>query len=420
MNRPLSNTLVVLMLTCGGAIGRAADPDPPPPPSTASPAPLLAPQGCPTPLPPLAVVPPGPPTGPWASLVALHNSYVLHTDTFNPGHEPLPECCIHVFADAGIYFLQPYFESNPVSTFTNHALTGAFVPVTTTRTDEFDPDPAFAPRVELGVMGENGLGTRVSWWQLEDATRSRPKADTDKTGATLIGSAPVAGVPGFTTPSAAALKFKVFNDNLRFDSHLKTTVVDWEAFQQLRTDTWTLILAGGLRYTYLSEDYRATRFNNGSGKSGTTKVTVLEDADVVAEGHSFAGVGPTVSLDASRPIGTLGFGLYGTVRSSVVLGTGKIQSYQTSQTDVVPASNPSGKPLLFTNLVFQNDGTERDDVLPITEVELGGQWAYRFRRLGVFTRVGLVGQAWLGAGNATTESGNLGFLGLTVTGGVDW
>jgi hypothetical protein len=352
--------------------------------------------------------------------VALHNSYVQQYDALDFYHLSLPECSLHVFADGGFYFLEPHFESNPVSTFTGRALTGEFVPVTATRTDEFDYDAAFAPRVQVGVLGNGGLGMRVGWWQFDDAARSRPIVDTDHSGRTVIGSAPVAGVPGFTSPSAAALKFGVFKEDVRFDTHLKLTVVDWEAFQEVRSDAWAFLLSGGLRYSYLSQDYTATRFNTGSGKSGSTKVTVLEDTDVVAAGHSFAGVGPTVSFDASRSIGTLGFGLYGTVRATALLGTGKFQSFQISQTDVVRTSAPSAAPVSFTNLIFLNDGTEREDVLPVTEVELGGQWAYRFRSLGVFTRVGLVGQAWLGAGNATTETGNLGFLGLTLTGGVDW
>jgi hypothetical protein len=398
---------VVLVLLLGAVLrGHAAEPPCPEPAQ---------------PLPPLAVQPPEQPSGLWQNLVVLHNAYAWHFDGLDLWHEPPPECCLHVFADAGFYFLQPYFESNPVSTFTGHIFTDASIPTTTTRTDEFEYDAGFSPRAEVGVVGNNGFGIRVGWWQFDQVARSRPTTDKDKTGSTLIGSAPVLGVPGFTSPSAAALKFGVFNETLRFATHLKTTVVDTEAVQQTQADVWTLLFSGGVRYTYLSEDYSATRFNAaGSGKSGKTKVFLIEDSDIVAEGHSFAGVGPTVAIDASRPIGTLGFALYGVARTSLLFGTGKIQSYESSRTDVIGSGGVKAKPVAYTNLLFLNDGTERDDLLPVGEVEVGGQWARRLGRVGVFVRVGLVGQAWWGAGNATSENGNLGLFGMTLAGGFDY
>jgi hypothetical protein len=58
------------------------------------------------------------------------------------------------------------------------------------------------------------------------------------------------------------------------------------------------------------------------------------------------------------------------------------------------------------------------DVIPVGELELGVGMRRPLGRTVLLFRMGVVGQAWWGAGNATGESGDLGFLGGVFRGGI--
>ena len=59
--------------------------------------------------------------------------------------------------------------------------------------------------------------------------------------------------------------------------------------------------------------------------------------------------------------------------------------------------------------------TSRHDVLPIGEVQMGVDYKTRPLRFGqLFFRSALEGQLWSGVGNASSEDGDLGFVGLTA------
>ena len=74
----------------------------------------------------------------------------------------------------------------------------------------------------------------------------------------------------------------------------------------------------------------------------------------------------------------------------------------------------------FASGTFTADETSHHDVHPVEELEVGVEWAATFRHFGAFVRTGLVGQIWFDSGNATDDSGNLGFFGLALTGGLDF
>jgi hypothetical protein len=65
--------------------------------------------------------------------------------------------------------------------------------------------------------------------------------------------------------------------------------------------------------------------------------------------------------------------------------------------------------------------TERDDLLPVAEMQVGFQWTPP--TCGVwcpYLHLAMEGQLWNGAGNASSEDGNLGFYGLNLALGLDW
>ena len=68
---------------------------------------------------------------------------------------------------------------------------------------------------------------------------------------------------------------------------------------------------------------------------------------------------------------------------------------------------------------FTQHTTDRHDLLPIGELQIGCDWKGPCPQFGQFLlRNALEGQVWSGVGNGSSEDGDLGVLGLTVGGGI--
>ena len=93
----------------------------------------------------------------------------------------------------------------------------------------------FAPRVTLGAVTDDGLGFRVSWWWLDEGSAAPPTGGGNGTSST-IRSAPILGIPGFTSSGPVAQQLKVFNDKVGASNHLQVQVWDAEAFRDFRAD----------------------------------------------------------------------------------------------------------------------------------------------------------------------------------------
>jgi hypothetical protein len=65
--------------------------------------------------------------------------------------------------------------------------------------------------------------------------------------------------------------------------------------------------------------------------------------------------------------------------------------------------------------------TSRDDLLPVGDVQVGLQWTpASYGVWNPYLHVAMEGQFWGGAGNASSETGNLGFYGFNFALGMDW
>ncbi len=65
--------------------------------------------------------------------------------------------------------------------------------------------------------------------------------------------------------------------------------------------------------------------------------------------------------------------------------------------------------------------TSRDDLLPVADVQVGLQYTpMTMGCLNPYVHFALEGQAWGGAGNASSETGSLGFYGFNFAFGFDW
>src|SRR5262249_20174475 len=146
---------------------------------------------------------------------------------------------------------------------------------------EFEYRLDFGPRVTVGAVLADGLGVRTSWWRIDQSARVLRAPPGNPRLSTTLSPAPVAGLPGFTSPGPVGRAFGIASDQFGFDDRVRPEVWDWEAFRDFQWDRWSLRLAGGGRYGRLPQGYRAFRFNSGSTGSGATRVTLTEDSDVV-------------------------------------------------------------------------------------------------------------------------------------------
>lgn len=287
----------------------------------------------------------------------------------------------------GLYFIQPYFESNPAFTVTRFSPSG--VVQQTDRTD-LHHHMGVAPELWLGYIGENGLGARLRWWYFRQGTdQSLSFPSTDVTNR-------------ITVESAAPLGFTAFSDNdtpvtIVATSKLQLQLFDLEVLYHQQTGRWDLLCSGGLRLAHINQRYDTYLVGN----SGTTATPIVAS---VTSGHSFDGVGPTIALEGRYPIADSGLAFFSTVRGALLFGSAK--------QNAVDTFTASGRPTEYS--VAQD---HRNRVMPVGELEIGVEYARTFGVGRVFGQFALVGQDWLGAGNASRSTQD-NFLGLSHGGSV--
>jgi hypothetical protein len=112
------------------------------------------------------------------------------------------------------------------------------------------------------------------------------------------------------------------------------------------------------------------------------------------------GIGPTFAIETRRPLGT-NVSVFANARGSLLFGQNK-------------ATFAGGEDLDLTTPFRTAYATSQDDVLPIGEIQLGGEWTSIARAWGqVFVWGAFERQLWSGAGNASTLEGNLGLVGFS-------
>jgi hypothetical protein len=363
----------------------------------------------------------------------------------------------HFVAGAGLYLLKPFFNSNPAFTFshshtTTHATTGVSTAdsETTTQTQQFHSDLAAAPRIWIGWVGDDGLGFRASWWQFQQGSRVFTGNAPPDSGTSTIDPAiklldhstnSVLTVGAGSTRGTDPLTGAIFSgqDAFAFESNIRLCVWDFDVTQQVTCGPWALLLGGGVRYLHLSENYNAFRQSNGTAVVVAPFFTTVfpQSTDALLSGHDFDGAGPTAVLEVRRPLGNRGLVLYGNVRGSALFGSSRQQITEVSQssgvftnTARVALSQMNGSATVMVpvsgSVTFNNSvgnsaaNNQHFALLPVAECELGLEWAGSVSGLGTFARVGLVGQTYFGGGNASSQGGDLGFLGLSLMTGVDF
>jgi hypothetical protein len=222
----------------------------------------------------------------------------------------------------------------------------------------------FSPRAYFGFVGGSGLGMRARYWQFDQSSDTLNQISAD----TLSGST--------------------------INSDLRLQTIDLELTQKVGLGAWVGNFGGGIRYTSFDYGLNGNVFDRGTGIVVNTASYDLQ----------FNGLGPQFFAELQRPL-MGGLSVYGNIRGA----------------------------LLFGNQVRTTDGLNpvqesQDNLLPVGELQLGGQWTHAMRASRLFVRGGVEAQWWGDVGNfgfgsslfntAPVVAGDMGLFGINAS--VGW
>lgn len=304
------------------------------------------------------------------------------------------------FGDLGFYVLHPRWSSgNPAfATLSVTAVPGGVE--TSFAAADFDHDGSFAPLVQLGYAGRNGLGIRARWWTLRSTENISAALDPGATGVSLLGP-PLLGIGSDLnlTPGTRALQSD-FRNRLSFD------VIDLESLWDTRIGRSNLLLSAGVRYTHLGQAYTATAAAGDSTPGSDEQVQRI----TLNSSNTFSGAGPTVSLQGHRLIGQTNLSLYGLSRAAVLFGESRRRA-ASIDLEQVPDNEP--------DIISDSASLNNDSLRPVLELEVGGNWTRNVGAFDFFAETGLVGMVWFNTGNATNVDALLSDLSSTVADDFD-
>jgi Legionella pneumophila major outer membrane protein precursor len=319
-----------------------------------------------------------------------------------------------IIGGLGLYLIQPYFSNNP--SYAVIAAPAGFTAATSAAISHIDVNHNMdiAPEFWLGYIGDDGLGVRLRWWSFrQDTSQSlAAPASTVAGGSVVVASAAPLGIPLFVGNDGTAL---AFNDTTK----LELQVWDLEALQDLRVGRFDLLFSAGLRFAHINQEYNA--FATGTNEFGIT----TSGSEALVSANSFDGLGPVVGLEARRPIGDTGLALYGNLRGALLFGSAKQSAF----------ANNAASGFVGDEEAALTATDHHDRVMPVGELEIGVEYARDIGNMRVFGQLALVGQDWVGAGNAShsnsvslegipvlgaTADSDIGFFGLAFRIGVNY
>jgi hypothetical protein len=243
---------------------------------------------------------------------------------------------------------------------------------------QFGYQHELTPRVWLGYVARSGLDLRARYWQFDhdgDPVDLAVPLGSPRQLTAMIGAA--WGVREITAGAGHAL---------RVDNSLEVHAADFELTQ--RIDFWlaSATVGGGLRYGYTQQEFQAW---------------VMPYEAYLAAREVFEGLGPTVSIELHRPMGSSGLAVFAAARGSVLFGNA----------DLFAGEVEGG---IQDVLVY--DGHKS---LGIGEAEIGLEWSRELAAGGSFLfRAGYEGQLWHDSGSPSFRIGDLGFEGFSLALGL--
>ena len=144
-------------------------------------------------------------------------------------------------AGIGVYYIEPFFQSNPAYINGHTAANGNSVYHQT----EFSQQISFAPLAWVGYTWANGWGIRGRWFEFSGSGQA----------STAVGNL------GLSTPGGVS-SFTTTGDPVNAYSVLYTDVVDLEATYTFFADRWSLTASAGVRYVHLNQSYTMNKLRS--------------------------------------------------------------------------------------------------------------------------------------------------------------
>ncbi len=246
----------------------------------------------------------------------------------------------------------------------------------------FSYNPEISPRVWISKEGYTGFSLRARYWTYDHDADAESAAVGGLT--TLVASLP-------TDTATGGLALQAQGETLSADSFTKAYTVDLELGQRVNFECWQMKAGGGFRHGSVEHGYDARAYRSGETLIGASSIR-----------NRFDGVGPTIFVEAKRPLGFSNLALFANARYSILLG-----SFQVRQTDTITVSDTYSEDV--------------DSTVRIGEVQLGVEWERLFvsgNRL-YFTAAWEL-QAWEGAGSIAGKGTDMGLSGFVLSAGLDF
>jgi len=319
------------------------------------------------------------------------------------------------YAGGGVLLLSPYINNNTAFTVINPPVPsapGAFpLAVASARTVPFNWNCEPGWQAWAGWSSECGWGAQARVFVF-DHSSDQLTLTTAPGAIPPIVTVPdiIPAIPGtaaFAAPSSILGAAGIGTDRLVFSSDLQICSADFEATYKWCAPDCLARVSGGLRVMSIKHGYHALLTNPGDG--------VTSEFQRLDANADFNGAGPTVGLFLRKGLCDCGLAAYGNVRGSIVFG--QVERTAAYAQDV---NDPTLVGLVGSSQTRTRFDERADCVVTVGEIELGLEYETCVYGKRLFVRGGVVGQTYLGAGSASSSTGNLGMLGGTASIGVNY
>ena len=279
-------------------------------------------------------------------------------------------------------FLRPRLDTATSAVVSRPTANGT---ATFAREQEFDLETG--SRIYVELIRPDAWGFRVTYSGVE--ADADPLTVPVPTNGLVTSAAAPSGFTPFTVRPNGAVIAAGDGNRLQTDYQVEFDTFDMEATRRLRAADWLLNLGGGVRFASLEQNYDAFASGPAPGSANSAS--------------DFEGAGPTVFAEFRRPIGQTGLAFLSSARGSLIYGD-REGFARTSQGGVVNSA------------VF-----ESDDLVPVGEVQIGGEWSAWVNPATLFfTQAAFETHLWSGVGSAHDPEGDVGFSGFNLTLGLEW
>ncbi|WP_339727282.1 Lpg1974 family pore-forming outer membrane protein [uncultured Gimesia sp.] len=302
-----------------------------------------------------------------------------------PYLEDMPYERLGIVAGVAAVFVKPGFDTD--TAFLTEDQSGMS---TITTSNDFPYNYQSAPRINLGLIDNEGLSAQIRWFQFEDNSNN---GATSPNNFVFFNGLPTKTTTGGLRAGGQA------GDFITTSSNIKLYTIDLDISQELNFERWQTTFGGGYRHASVSQTYQARGTASGAA--------VSSDA-----GHRFDGNGLVIFGEARRPLGLLdrrskgssSLSLISSLKYSALWGNSKYSAEDRTPGPTVAIAQTTSK-----------------KSLSIAEIQIGMQADFVLQTGAlVWVRAAWDGMWWNGAGSAASESGDLSLLGGSISLGMDW